>query len=177
MRNEDGALGRVIFSFRRPPHSQENMPSGSKGSLGERRGKNVSLPSWRIVISSEAEKSSLQTAQRCVLENGKTLHQGIVSAKRHVGCIPLYKKDFSLSLEMTIREMRYPHPTSAPSGHLLPEEGGSVHASPFPWKGLPSAARRGWLSFWRRSRLLFAFPIGEGGPRQRWIGYSRKRRT
>ena len=36
---------------------------------------------------------------------------------------------------------------SAPSGHLLPWEGGSVHASPFPWKGLPSAARRGWLPF------------------------------
>ena len=30
--------------------------------------------------------------------------------------------------------------------------------APPPWKGLPSAARRGWLSFWRRSRLLFAFP-------------------
>jgi len=43
---------------------------------------------------------------------------------------------------------RFSHPTSAPSGHLLPEEGGSVHASPFPWKGLPSAARRGWLPFW-----------------------------
>ena len=53
-------------------------------------------------------------------------------------------------------------PTSAPSGHLLPEEGGSVHASPFPWKGLPSAARRGWLPFLRRSRLLLAFPSGEG---------------
>ena len=38
---------------------------------------------------------------------------------------------------------------------------GVVHASPFPWKGLPSAARRGWLSFLRRSRLLFAFPIGQ----------------
>ena len=44
------------------------------------------------------------------------------------------------------RGYRYPHPTSAPSGHLLPEEGGSVRTSPFPWKGLPSAARRGWLS-------------------------------
>ena len=43
---------------------------------------------------------------------------------------------------------RFPHPTSAPSGHLLPQEGGSVHASPFPWKGLPSAARRGCLPFW-----------------------------
>ena len=42
---------------------------------------------------------------------------------------------------------------------------GVVHASPFPWKGLPSAARRGWLSFLRRSRLLFAFPLGKGRPR------------
>ena len=56
---------------------------------------------------------------------------------------------------------RFPHPTSAPSGHLLPMEGGNVHASPFPWKGLPSAARRGWLPFLRRSRLLFAFPHWE----------------
>ena len=121
------------------------MPSGSKGSLGGRRGKNVSLPSSRIVISSEAEKSSLQTAQRCVLENGKTLHQGIVSAKRHVGCIPLCKKDPSTALGMTIRGMRYPHPTSAPSGHLLPEEGGSIHASPFLWKG--RGAQRGGVGF------------------------------
>ena len=58
-----------------------------------------------------------------------------------------------------IQKYRFPHPTSAPSGHLLPQEGGSVHASPFPWKGLPSAARRGWLPFLRRSRLLFAFPM------------------
>ena len=27
-------------------------------------------------------------------------------------------------------------------------EGGSAHASPFPWKGLPSAARRGGFLFW-----------------------------
>ena len=53
-----------------------------------------------------------------------------------------------------IRKYRFPYPTSAPLGHLLPMEGGSVHASPFPWKGLPSAARRGWLSFLRRSGAL-----------------------
>ena len=52
------------------------------------------------------------------------------------------------------RKYRYPHPTSAPSGHLLPEEGGCIHASPFLWKGLPSAARRGWLSFWGGARVL-----------------------
>ena len=46
-----------------------------------------------------------------------------------------------------IWKYRFPHPTSAPSGHLLPQEGGSGHASPFPWKGLPSAARQGWLLF------------------------------
>ena len=48
------------------------------------------------------------------------------------------KKDFSLSLEMTIRRNAL--------FSLLPEEGGSDRASPFPWKELPSAARRGWLS-------------------------------
>ena len=52
------------------------------------------------------------------------------------------------------RGYRFPPPPSAPSGHLLPKEGGSIHASPFPWKGLLSAARRGWLLFLRRSRLL-----------------------
>ena len=56
-----------------------------------------------------------------------------------------------------------PPPLRGTSFHR--KEGGSVHASPFLWKGLPSAARRGWLPFLRRSRLLFAFPIGEGGPR------------
>ena len=73
---------------------------------------------------------------------------------------------------------------SAPSGHLLPKEGGSIHASPFPWKGLPSAARRSWLPFFggeaasslpsplgkalyqeKRYPRIAAFPIGEGGPR------------
>ena len=54
-----------------------------------------------------------------------------------------YENTASLTFPFTpLRE-----PTSAPSGHLLPREGGSVHASPFPWKGLPSAARRGWLPF------------------------------
>ena len=79
------------------------------------------------------------------------------------------EKDPSAALGMTKRGKTSSHffsfrcePTSAPSGHLLPREGGSVHASPFPWKGLPSAARRGWLPFLRRSRLLLAFPSGEG---------------
>ena len=113
------------------------MPSGSKGSLGERRGKNVSLPSWRIVISSEAEKSSLQTAQRCVLENGKTLHQGIVSVKRHVGCIPLCKKDPSTALGMTIRGMRY-------SLSFQRKEGVSTRA---PSLGRGCRAQRGGVGF------------------------------
>ena len=146
VRNEDGALGRVIFSFRLPSPFPGKYAVRFKRFTRGKKGQECE-PSWRIVISSEAEKSSLQTAQRCVLENGKTLHQGIVSAKQHVGCIPLCKKDPSTALGMTIRGMRYPHPTSAPSGHLLPEEGGRVRTSPFPWKGLPSAARRGWLSF------------------------------
>ena len=51
------------------------------------------------------------------------------------------------------------------------KEGGSIHASPFPWKGLPSAARRGWLLFeaalgcsriiahLRQSSSLFFIPL------------------
>ena len=60
------------------------------------------------------------------------------------------------------RKYRYPHPTSAPSGHLLPQEGGSIHASPFPWKGLPSAARRGWLPFCGEAASSLPSPLGKG---------------
>ena len=66
------------------------------------------------------------------------------------------------------RGYRFPHPTSAPSGHLLPKEGGSVHASPFPWKGLPSAARRGWLpqqveKEWKEAFPRFVIPSAAEG--------------
>ena len=66
------------------------------------------------------------------------------------------------------RRYRFPHPTSAPSGHLLPEEGGSVHASPFPWKGLPSTARRGWLpqqveKEWKEAFPRFVIPSAAEG--------------
>ena len=57
------------------------------------------------------------------------------------------EKDPSAVLGMTKRERRISHSFSAHMG--------------------------GWLPFLRRSRLLAAFPIGEGGPRQRWIGCSR----
>ena len=61
-----------------------------------------------------------------------------------------------------------PHLTSAPSGHLLPKEGGSIHASPFPWKGLPSAARRGWLpqqveKEWKEAFPRFVIPSAAEG--------------
>ena len=78
--------------------------------------------------------------------------------------IPLdpYPARFALHLphagKALCRGYRFPHPTSAPSGHLLPEEGGSVHASPFPWKGLPSAARRGWLPQQVEKKWKEAFP-------------------
>ena len=49
------------------------------------------------------------------------------------------------------------------------KEGESTRA---PSLGRGCRAQRGGVGFLfgRRSRLLFAFPIGEGGPRQRWIG-------
>ena len=52
------------------------------------------------------------------------------------------------------RRRKRAKPTSGATRHLLPEEGGSIHASPFPWKGLPSTARRGWLPFLRRLGAL-----------------------
>ena len=56
------------------------------------------------------------------------------------------------------------------------KEGVSTRA---PSLGRGCRAQRGGVGFLlgRRSPLLFAFPIGERGPRQPWIGCSRKRRT
>ena len=61
-----------------------------------------------------------------------------------------------------------PHPTSAPSGHLLSKEGGGIHTSPFPWKGLTSAARRGWLpqqveKEWKEAFPRFVIPSAAEG--------------
>ena len=40
---------------------------------------------------------------------------------------------------------------------------GVVHASPFPWKGLPSAARRGWLFFFcGEAASSLPSPLGKG---------------
>ena len=36
------------------------------------------------------------------------------------------------------------------------------HASPFPWKGLPSAARRGWIPFGAVKPPPLCLPIGKG---------------
>ena len=136
VRNEDGALGRVIFSFRLPSPFPGKYAVRFKRFTRGKKGQECE-PSWRIVISSEAEKSSLQTAQRCVLENGKTLHQGIVSVKRHVGCIPLCKKDPSTALGMTIRGMRY-------SLSFHRKEGVSTRA---PSLGRGCRAQRGGVGF------------------------------
>ena len=67
-----------------------------------------------------------------------------------------------------------PPPLRGTSFHR--KEGVSTRA---PSLGRGCRAQRGGVGFiyLRRSRLLFAFPIGEGGPRQRWIGYCRKSST
>ena len=62
-------------------------------------------------------------------------------------------------------------------GRLCVEDSVVLVSQPSPLGKGGCAAKRGWLPFLRRSRLLFAFPIGEGGPRQRWIGYCRKSST
>ena len=64
------------------------------------------------------------------------------------------------------RKYRYPHPTSAPSGHLLPEEGGrrengESHLSPFCGRGMPKGQRVGFL-FCGEAASSLPFPRGEG---------------
>ena len=129
-----------------------HLPHAGKALYrGYRCSRIVSLPHWGRGTASAVDRVLSQTAY---LRRSPSL-----------SFIPLepYPARFACHLphagKALCREYRFPHPTSAPSGHLLPEEGGSVHTSPFLWKGLPSAARRGWLSFLRRSRLLFAFPM------------------
>ncbi len=46
----------------------------------------------------------------------------------------------------------------SPFRSLLHRKEGVVHASPFPWKGLPSAARRGWLPQQVEKKWKEAFP-------------------
>ena len=86
------------------------------------------------------------------------------TAQRWIGCSRKRRTCDDLLRSLSYR---FPHPTSAPSGHLLPKEGGSVHASPFPWKGLPSAARRGWFPFGAAKPPPLCLPRLEKGTAQR----------
>ena len=54
------------------------------------------------------------------------------------------------------------HPTSAPSGHLLPMEGGSVHA-PLPMEGAAERSEAGLASFWGgEAPSSLPSPFGKG---------------
>ena len=66
-------------------------------------------------------------------------HYGVSYRQIHTGKKkPVAEKDSSAPLGMTIRENGLSHipfhtaaePTSAPSGHLLPREGGRIHTIP-----------------------------------------------
>ena len=52
------------------------------------------------------------------------------------------------------RKYRFPHPTSAPSGHLLPEEGGSCPREPLPLEGAAERSEAGLASFLGDARVL-----------------------
>ena len=115
---------RCISSRSFIPLSPSNLrPFGAPPSIGRRECPREPLPLEGAAERSEAGLASFFAALGC---------------SRIMAHLRRSPRSFSY---------RFPHPTSAPSGHLLPEEGGSVHASPFPWKGLPSTARRGWLPF------------------------------
>ena len=212
----------------------------------------IAKPFPRIVISSESEKSfsfavrkscegSGERETPCFMRLGSTVfhadgftkENGNGKRKRSLGCA---RDDETGEAYLTFFLSPQRKPTSAPSGHLLPEEGGRM--PPFLWQSLfPVSSFRAKarnlfrlrlgkgceecgereacfmrfgstvfhadgftkengngkrkrslgcarddetgryishsFSIHSGSRLLLAFPIGEGGPRQRWIGCSR----
>ena len=162
-------------SVSRIPLSPSNLrPFGAPPSKGRREYPREPLPLEGAAERSEAGLASFFAAKPPPLYLS---HWGRGTAQRHSGAlvyrlletIPLAlfhtastlsapSEHLPLEGKAVCRGYHFPPPTSAPSGHLLPKEGGSIHASPFPWKGLPSAARRGWLLFLRRSRLLSPEP-------------------
>ena len=121
-------------------------PFGAPPSKGRREHPREPLPLEGAAERSEAGLASFFAAKPPPLS---LPHWGRGTAQRRSGAL-VYRllETIPLALFHTARTL------SAPSGHLLPKEGGSIHTSPFPWKGLLSAARRGWLPFLRRSRLL-----------------------
>ena len=118
----NGALETISLSFIPLPPSNLR-PFGAPPSIGRRECPREPLPLEGAAERNEAGLASFGGGAR------------VLSLTTH-----LRRSSRSFSY-------RFPHPISAPSGHLLPKEGGSVHASPFPWKGLANAARRGWLPF------------------------------
>jgi len=79
----------------------------------------------------------------------------VLPARRypHILCLTANEKDFSLSLEMTIWGKQHSRIVSLLRGKSVRQ-----HSPPFPWKGLPSAARRGWLSQQVEKEWKEAFP-------------------
>ena len=153
VRNEDGALGRVIFSFRLPSPFPGKYAVRFKRFTRGKKGQECE-PSFLAYRHFERSRE-IFLADRSTMCAKKLRNATSGHRFRETTC----------GMHTAVQERSLDCARDDDTGNalfsLLPEEGGSVHASPFPWKGLPSAARRGWLSFLRRSRLLFAFPIGQ----------------
>ena len=126
----------------------------------------ILFPHMRVFVLTMREKRHSRIAAFPIWEGGPR--------QRHSGAL-VYRRleTISLALFHTASPIQ-PPPLRGTS--FQRKEGVSTRA---PSLGRGCRAQRGGVGFLfrRRSRLLFAFPIGEGGPRQRWIGCSRKLST
>ena len=129
-----------------PPFSGRRGPEGVEVGSRYRLKKNVRYPFLRFVIPSAAEGSFsfpvsffLRKAV-CMKHRPPQSHGGQCFPFPSPLCLTANEKDFSRSLEMTNVGERYSRIVS-----LLQGKSVRRHSPSFPWKGLPSAARRGWL--------------------------------
>ena len=139
MNRRPGTISTLFF-IPLPPSNLR--PFGAPPSIGRRECPREPLP-----LEGAAEPSEAGLVSFCGGEAASSLSSPLRKEDRVIDARVLSYNGALETIFSTCFSHRFPHPTSAPSGHLLPMEGGSVHASPFHRKGLPSAARRGWLPF------------------------------
>ena len=154
MRKRNDGLSHMAFH---PAMGANLCPFGAPPSRG-RREKSQSLPlegkcvsnRWKMRVPrssychfERSEKSSLHTGQTKDVRGAvnTVLHTTWNDGLPHMHCFPACKKDPPAALGMTKRGtgcltfhlIPLREPTSAPSGHLLPKEGGRSSRSFPPW--------------------------------------------
>ena len=145
----DDETGKGISPISFQPIAEANLrPFGAPPSIGRRECPREPLPLEGAAERSEAGLASFFAAKPPALSlppwgrGTASAVDRVLSLMAHLrrspplSFIPLVPyparsaRHLPLEGKALFRKYRYPHPTSAPSGHLLPEEGGRMPASP-----------------------------------------------